>query len=480
MLGSDLVRARAEPAVRAESTVIQAQESQLSETPVRGCFHIEGELMSKKMGSTKTCIRVRTSRSRRVIVISLVLTLLGVGGVLARWSGNAVLDRQPDEKNLGQVAPQSFTPGSPSKEYIYAGGKLVATEEPITGGCTFSLSPTNSAFSSSGGTGTVNVTAGAGCAWTAISNNSFITITSGSSGTGNGSVGYSVAINTGGARNGTMTIAGQSFTVSQAAAGCSYSISPTSQNFIAAGGAGTVNVTAGVGCGWTATSNAAWITITGGGSGSGNGSVSYSVAANTGSARSGSMTIASQTFTVTQDGASCTYFISPTSASFPASGGAGSTNVTAGAGCQWTATSNNSWITITSGSSGSGNGAVNYSVAVNTGTARTGTITIAGQTFTVNQSASGAPPAPTNLTATALTSTSIRLNWSFVEDGISFFKIERKLGTGGTYSQIASTNQGDRTFTNTKLTTHTTYCYRIRAFNGQDSPYSNEACATTP
>jgi hypothetical protein len=44
----------------------------------------------------------------------------------------------------------------------------------------------------------------------------FITITSGSSGTGNGTVNYSVAANgTGAARQGTMTIAGQTFTVNQ-------------------------------------------------------------------------------------------------------------------------------------------------------------------------------------------------------------------------------------------------------------------------
>jgi hypothetical protein len=43
-----------------------------------------------------------------------------------------------------------------------------------------------------------------------VSNATFITITSGSSGTGNGTVNYSVAANTGTtSRTGTMTIAGQ-------------------------------------------------------------------------------------------------------------------------------------------------------------------------------------------------------------------------------------------------------------------------------
>jgi hypothetical protein len=82
---------------------------------------------------------------------------------------------------------------------------------------------------------------------------------------------------------------------------CSYSVSPTSQSFAAGGGAGSVGVTAGAGCNWTATSNSSFLTITSGASGSGPGSVGYAVAANTtASARTGTLTVAGQTFTVTQ------------------------------------------------------------------------------------------------------------------------------------------------------------------------------------
>lgn len=89
-------------------------------------------------------------------------------------------------------------------------------------------------------------------------------------------------------------------------------------------------------------------------------------------------------------GGTCTFSISPTSASQPAGGGTGSVSVTAGAGCTWTAVSNATFITITAGSSGSGNGTVSYSVASNTGSSsRTGTMTIAGQTFTVTQAGTG-------------------------------------------------------------------------------------------
>ncbi|MBK6314545.1 MAG: S8 family serine peptidase [Blastocatellia bacterium] len=256
-----------------------------------------------------------------------------------------------------------------------------------TSSCTYSISPTSASPGAGASTGTVAVTAGTGCAWTATSNAAWLTITSGASGSGNGSVGYSVAANTDAARTGTMTIAGQTFTVNQAS-GCTYSISPTSASPAAGATTGTVSVTGGAGCAWTATSNAAWLTITSGASGSGNGSVGYSVAENTGAARSGTLTIAGQTFTVNQAAAaSCTYSISPTSASPAAGATTGTVSVTAGAGCAWTATSNAAWLTITSGASGSGNGSVGYSVAVNTGAPRSGTLTIAGQTFTVNQAA---------------------------------------------------------------------------------------------
>jgi hypothetical protein len=175
----------------------------------------------------------------------------------------------------------------------------------------------------------------------------------------------------------------------RAGSSCSYSISPTSASVPASGGSGTVSVTTQAGCSWTATSKVWWITITSGASGLGNGTVAYSVAANTGAARTGTLTIAGQTFTVSQQAFSCSYSISPTSANVGATGGSGTVSVATQAGCSWTASSNASWIAITSGASGSGNGTVAYSVAANTGAARTGTLTIAGQTFTVNQAAGG-------------------------------------------------------------------------------------------
>ena len=171
--------------------------------------------------------------------------------------------------------------------------------------CSYSISPNSKSLGSAAGTGSVSVSASSGCTWTASSNANWINITSGRSGSGNGSVNYSVAANTGtSSRTGTMTIAGNTFTVYQGGvASCSYSISPNSKSLSSDAGTGSVSVSASSGCTWTASSNANWINITSGRSGSGNGSVNYSVAANTGtSSRTGTLTIAGKTFMVYQDG----------------------------------------------------------------------------------------------------------------------------------------------------------------------------------
>ena len=256
--------------------------------------------------------------------------------------------------------------------------------------CTFTISPVSADFTTSvATTGTVNVTASAGCTWAATTNVGWISVTAGANGTGNGTVSYSVGANTAaGSRTGTLTIAGQTFTVNQAGAPCTFSISPTSSNLAsAAATTGVVTVSSGTGCNWNSTSNDSWLTITSGATGSGGGTVNYSVAANTvTSPRSGSMTIAGQTYSVTQAAAACSFTISPTSQTLPASGGPGTVTVTTASNCSWTSSSGATWVTITSGASGTGNGTVGYTAGSNTGTTgRSTTLTIAGRSFTVSE-----------------------------------------------------------------------------------------------
>jgi subtilisin len=86
---------------------------------------------------------------------------------------------------------------------------------------------------------------------------------------------------------------------------CPYAISPGSANVAASGGSGSVSVTTQAGCVWTGTSNApAWLSISSGTVGTGSGTVNFTVAQNTSpAARAGTLTIAGQTFTVNQSGA---------------------------------------------------------------------------------------------------------------------------------------------------------------------------------
>src|SRR6185369_11406111 len=123
-----------------------------------------------------------------------------------------------------------------------------------------SLSSTNQTFQSVGGTGFLQVL-GPSCSWSAVSNVPWVTITF-ASGCCNGFVNFTVAPNPGPLRTGTMTIGGQTFTVNQSGAPCTFSIAPPGNSFTAAGGTNSFGVTTQAACNWTATTTDTWITIT--------------------------------------------------------------------------------------------------------------------------------------------------------------------------------------------------------------------------
>lgn len=82
--------------------------------------------------------------------------------------------------------------------------------------CSFSINLMGQAFAAGSGSGAFSLTAGAGCQWLAVSSNDWLNITSGTSGTGNGTINFSVAANTGVTRRGTIRVGSQTFTVTQA------------------------------------------------------------------------------------------------------------------------------------------------------------------------------------------------------------------------------------------------------------------------
>ncbi|MBI1764628.1 MAG: proprotein convertase P-domain-containing protein [Acidobacteria bacterium] len=170
---------------------------------------------------------------------------------------------------------------------------------------------------------------------------------------------------------------------------CAYTVAPTQQSFTAAGGNSSVTVTAAAGCGWTAVSNDAFITVTSTNPSSGNGTVTYTVAPTVAGARSGTLTIAGQTVTITQNaGAGCNFTLAPGNAQFKAGGGYGTFNVSTPVDCVWTAGTASSFVNLLFSTAGQGNGAVNFYVAPNaTPIARTATIAAGGQNFNLTQEA---------------------------------------------------------------------------------------------
>jgi hypothetical protein len=188
---------------------------------------------------------------------------------------------------------------------------------------------------------------------------------------------------------------------SAAEAQCTYSVSPTTFAVSSTASTRTLSVITGTQCAWSAVSTVGWITIASA-TGSGIGSVTFLIEQNpTATARSGTLMVAGQTISVTQDVGSCTATVTPTSFSVGSTGGSRTLSVTSGTQCPWSATSAVTWITVTSGASGSGIGSVTFNVAANAaGTPRTGTLSIAGQTVTVSQDTGGSttpPLAPKNL-----------------------------------------------------------------------------------
>lgn len=81
--------------------------------------------------------------------------------------------------------------------------------------CVTAVSPTSQNFAGSGGSGSFNVSAPGGCNWTAVSTDSFVSITAGASGTGNGAVNFSVAANSGPQRSASIVVGGQIFNITQ-------------------------------------------------------------------------------------------------------------------------------------------------------------------------------------------------------------------------------------------------------------------------
>jgi hypothetical protein len=185
---------------------------------------------------------------------------------------------------------------------------VVRVMRPADPSCQSQLSQSAFAVSGFGDTIPVSLQTASGCAWAAVGLPDWITVapTDWTARLGFGPANFNlvVAPNWGDLRRATMSIGGAAVEVTQGATGpCfSYALSSGSATATAAGGPGTVAVTTGPGCVWTASGGSDWVMLTSPSPSIGSGSVSYTVARNTGDSRSTAFTIAGLPFNLQQAG----------------------------------------------------------------------------------------------------------------------------------------------------------------------------------
>jgi hypothetical protein len=269
-------------------------------------------------------------------------------------------------------------------------------------GCSVAVNPTSVDVQAAGGTDTVAVTTAAGCQYTTLVGPAWVSVTSGGSGTGPGTLVYTVQSNSATAeRSGALTIGGTSFNIRQLPAACSVTVdtnllgSPYTND--AAASAGLVGVaTNGNNCPWAASSGASWARLS---QYSGTSSLNLRItldANNTQQPRSTDLTIAGQTINITQNGKQCTYGLQSSEGSVPSGGGLGTVGVVAPSVCTWNATAatieSPTWLHVL-GQGGAGTSNVLFSADSNPSAGpRTGSISVAGTVMV------GEPPVATTVT----------------------------------------------------------------------------------
>ena len=200
---------------------------------------------------------------------------------------------------------QNPAPFARSGQFLVAGRAITVSQSAAPFPCLVTISPGSASHSSSSSTGLINVAAAPDCTWVVFNTNSWISIESGTSGTGNGSVSYAVAANPAAAgRTGYIQIANRVFPVMQAGdpSTCTISISPTNRSHGYGAASNSVNVSTQAGCAWNVVNTNSWISFASN-SNSGSGAVLYSVARNTNiQARSGIVIIGGKTLLLTQAG----------------------------------------------------------------------------------------------------------------------------------------------------------------------------------
>jgi hypothetical protein len=199
-----------------------------------------------------------------------------------------------------EISVPANTSAQTQSATLTVGGQQ-ATLSQAASNCTYNFSNLFS-VPATGGTVTVNLTAGPGCPWTVTNNNpSAIMVTSAASGTGSATITLTVgAIQPPQVRYLYVPITGGTIEIAQTSS-CSYTLSPANTYLPASGGTGSITVTVASECQWSV-GGPSWLTVGfgEGQGGFGSGGIPFTAAPNTGAIRSYTFTIGGQSATVTQ------------------------------------------------------------------------------------------------------------------------------------------------------------------------------------
>jgi hypothetical protein len=166
--------------------------------------------------------------------------------------------------------------------------------------CQVTLTNSSGNFGANGGSGSVNVSTSRECAWSASASGTWIHITSGDSGQGDGTVAYTVDANADPvSRRGTVAVNDQQAQFGQDAAPCRYDLSPAADALAANGGQTPIQVSTHDGCRWTAAADASWATVTPQ-AGQGSATIALIAAPNSGPERTLTLTIGTDSLVLRQ------------------------------------------------------------------------------------------------------------------------------------------------------------------------------------
>ena len=178
---------------------------------------------------------IGNSRIRKLTYQAVIILTANIAGVSFTVDNNpvappATLNWVPGTSHV-MTAPSAVFVGT--QQYVFSGWSQggAATQTVLAPGtataytatyelaCAYTLSHNSVAATSAGGGSLIGVTATTNCGWTAVSSAPWLTVTVGASGKGDGGVAYSIAANPYEMpRSATLTIGGQTFTVTQAGA----------------------------------------------------------------------------------------------------------------------------------------------------------------------------------------------------------------------------------------------------------------------